>query len=68
MVVILDSPLQVFLKTSIKQHFPINKYLYVSIIDDKSVSVRECMVFYISLFYMLQNKHMHVDNLYTEIQ
>ena len=68
MVVILDCPLQVFLKSSIKQHFLINKYLYVSNIEHKSISVMECVVFYISLFHMLQNKDMHVDNLYTEIQ
>ena len=49
MVVDLNSTLQVFVKTSIKQHFSINKHLYVNNINHKYISVRECMVYYQSL-------------------
>ena len=55
MIVILNStlPLQVFLKTSIKQHFLIKKYLYGSNIEHKSIFVGDCVVFNITLFHML---------------
>ena len=40
----------------------INKYLYESNIEHKSVSVRECVVFCLSLLHMLQDKDVRVDN------
>ena len=50
MVVVLNSTLQVFLKTRpLKQHFSINKYLYGSNIKRKSISVRQCVVFYLRM-------------------
>ena len=48
---------------STKQHFPINKQFYTSSIEHKSISVREYVVFYLSLLHMLQNKDVRVDNL-----
>ena len=46
MFVFLNSTYKVI---SIKQHFPINKYLYGRDIGYKYVSVREYMVYYLSL-------------------